>query len=229
MAHEYRIETGDATDAQTLNDALATTAFDRVLTDRNQTFSERGPIDSTLEGCQATVYAADTEDRVSVETELEDVVASATAATIERRHVWSEYDDSRISDPTYYPSHISDGLRTDPDIAVDGFDLSVAVDSIHGGTEASASATLAIEPATADYIRRDRIVVDSDGLSIIQGTAVGEPAETGQQPVAPDTPSGALSVGTVTVKEHIDRVPNGGVDAASLVGDASDRTTVFEK
>jgi len=229
MAYEYRIETGDGTDKQTLNDALAGATFDHVLGDRDQTFSERRVIDGTLEGYQATVYAADTESRDAVESELESVVSSATTATIERRHVWREYDAARIDDPAYYPHHISDGLRADPGIDVDGYDVAVAVESIHGGAEASASATLTVDSATADYIRRDRITVDSGGLSIKQGTAVGEPADTGKQPVAPDTPAGAVSVAVVTVKEHIDRIPNGGIEAAEQVGDPSDRTVVFEK
>jgi len=229
MAYEYRIETGGDADEQTLNNALDDTTFERVLTGRDQTFSERHAIDGTLEGYRATVYAADTEARDAVETALEDVVSSASTATIERRHVWREYDDDRIGDPTYYPSHISDGLRADPDISVDGFDVSISVASIHGGAEASASATLTIDAATADYIRRDRIIADSGGLSIKQGTAVGQPAETDEQPVAPDTPAGAVSVAVVTVKEHIDRIPNGGIEAAEQVGDPSNRTAVFKK
>ena len=229
MAYEYRIETGTDADEQTLNTELNDTTFERVLSGLDQTFNERRAIDGTLEGYRATVYAADTEQRDAVETALEDVISSATTATIERRHVWREYDDGRIDDPTYYPSHISDGLRADPDISVDGFDVSITVESIHGGAEASASATLTINPATDDYIRRDRVVVDGDGLSVAKGTAVGEPSETSDQPAAPSTPSGAVSVATVTVKEHIDRIPNGGIEAAEQVGDASDRTTVLEK
>jgi len=229
MAYEYRIQTGGDADEQTMNNALDDTTFERVLTGRDQTFSERRAIDGTLEGYRATVYAADTEARDAVETALEDVVSSTSTATIERRHVWREYDDDRIGDPTYYPSHISDGLRADPDISVDRFDVSISVASIHGGAEASASATLTVDPATDDYIRRDRVVVDGDGLSIAKGTAVGEPSETGDQPSAPPTPSGAVSVATVTVKEIIDRIPNGGIEAADQVGDPSDQTTVFEK
>jgi hypothetical protein len=229
MAYEYRIETGGGTDKQTLDDSLAGATFGRVLGGRGQTFSERRAIDGTLEGYQATVYVADTESRDTVESELESVVSSATAATIERRHVWYEYDTARIDDAAYYPHHISDGLRTDPDVDVDGYDVAVAVESIHGGAEASASATLTIDAATADYIRRDRIIADSGGLSVEQGTPVGKPAETGEQPIAPDTPAGAVSVAVVTVKEHIDRIPNGGIEAAEQVGGPSDKTIVFEK
>jgi len=228
MAQKYRIRTGSDATLSTLNSALSNTTFERVLTDRDQTFSEQTDINGDVTGYAATVYAADPEPRDSIETELQDVVSSATTATIQRRHVWRDYDDTRIADPTYYPSHISDGLRADPTLTTDGWGVAVNVDSLHAGSEASAAATLTFEQPT-DYMRRDRLVVDDTGLSVLSGTAVGEPAITGEQTTAPDVPTDAVSVAVVTVKQHIDRIPHGGINAATQVGEASDRTTVYEK
>jgi hypothetical protein len=228
MAHKYRIETGTDATLSNLNPALSDTTFNRVLTDRDQTFGEQTDITGTVTGYTATVYAADTEARSGVETKLENVVADATKATIEHRHTWREYDDSRIADKTYYPHDRAVGLRTDPTIERDGWGTTITADTHHNGTEVSHTTTLTFDSPT-DYCRQDRVVADTDGLAVLQGNPVGKPAETGVQPTAPPTPDGAVSVATVTVKEHIDRIPFGEINAAELVGEPSDRTTVYEK
>lgn len=228
MAHEYRIETGTDATLSNLNTALSDTTFDRVLTDRDQTFGEQTDINGDVVGYTATIYATDAEARADVEAELETVVADATTATITHRHTWREYDDARIPDATYYPHDRAAGLRTDPSVERDGWDSTIAAGTHHDGTEVSHNDTLTFD-APSDYCRRDRVVADADGLSIIEGNPVGQPSETGVQPTAPPTPDGAVSVAVVTVKEHIDRIPYGGIDTAELVGEPSDRTTVYEK
>jgi len=228
MAHGYTITTDTDVSLSDLNDALAATGFERVLTDRDQTATERDPIDADPE-YRATIYAADTEPRADVIAELEDAVSAATTATIEYRHTWQEYDADRRADTAYYPSDLTTGLRADVSVSDDGYMTTTTaayrIDDINHNIDA---ATHDHSPPS-DYMRVDRLVATADGLDVLEGDPHGEPAVIGSQPNPPATPADAVSLGTVVVKSVVDRIIRGGVDPETQVGDATERTVVFEK
>jgi len=227
MAHQFTITTGTDASLSMLNDTLSATTFQRVLIDRDQTFNERETIDGGTE-YRATIYAADTEARADVLAELESVVTEATTATIDYRHTWGEYDDTRIADPDYYSTDAEATHRTDP-IAehAGGWQIDTEADYYITDTEHTATQSFTIDPPSK-YARRDRIVADADGLRVVTGESFDEPNGSAP-PDAPPTPTDAVSVATVTVKTHIDRTPHGGIDTETLVGDASETETLFQK
>ena len=97
MARHYRLTTTDSTASATeFNNDLEALGLSTVLTDHDQTFSERG------EQLRADVYLADTEPLEDADSELKSVVEDAESATLRRRHTWREYDDETIADPDYY-------------------------------------------------------------------------------------------------------------------------------
>lgn len=227
MAHQFTITTGTDASLSTLNDSLSATTLERVLTDRDQTFSERETTDGTTE-YRATVYAADTEARADVLADLESVVTEATTATIDHRHTYAEYDDARIADPSYYHADAETGHRTDPTAEHAGGWTVDAETAYHiADTEHTATQSFTIDPPSK-YARRDRIVADADGLRVITGESFDEPNGTAP-PDAPPTPTDAVSVAVVTVKAHIDRIPHGGIELDTLVGDPSATETLFQK
>jgi len=227
MTHQFTITTGTGASLSTLNDSLSATTFQRVLTARDQTFSYRETIDGTTE-YRATVYAADTEARADVLAELESVVADATTATIDHRHTWAEYDNTRIADPDYYFTDAEAGHRTNPTAEhADGWTIDAEAAYHVVNTAHTATQSFTIDPPSK-YARRDRIVADADGLRVLTGKSFDEP--NGPAPLeAPPTPTDAVSVATVTVKTHIDRIPHGGIDTNTLVGDPSETETLFQK
>jgi len=227
MTHQFTITTGTDASLSTLNDTLSATTFERVLTDRNQTFSERETINGTTE-YRASVYAADTEARADVLAALESVVADATTATIDYRHTWTEYDDTRIADPDYHPIDAEAGHRTNPTAEhAGGWTIDAEADYHITDAEHTATESFTIDPPDK-YARRDRIVANADGLRVITGESFAEPNGSAP-PDAPPTPTDAVSVATLTVKTHIDRIPYGGIDTDTLVGDASETETLFQK
>lgn len=229
MTHEYTITTNTDVSLTDLNDALDATTFNRVLTDRDQTATERTLIGDTTE-YRARIYAADTEARADVLAELENAVSIATTASIEYRHTWTECDDTRRSNPDYYPSDMATGLRADVTLTNSGDYTSTtsAAYRIAGTNHEITDATHDHSPAT-DYVRIDRLVGTSDGFEVLEGQPHGNPAEVTTQPSAPDVPTDAVGLGTVVVKSHVDRIVHGGLTAETQPTDATKPEIVYEK
>ena len=225
MTYQYTLTTDDGTDRETLNDrltdlTLTTTQDTREFTERNTELTDE-PTEY-----RARVYLADTEPLEDADSELKSVVEDAESATIQRRHTWREYDDETIADPDYYDVNAEKGLRTNPTINhTEGYNVEVAAKIHIDGTEYDHSDTLEI-PEPTDYARKDRLVATADGIKRIAG-------EPGPKPVNklpyPDTPENAVSLGSVVVKEHIERIPRGGINTDTIGGRPSDWQTVYKK
>ena len=225
MTYQYNLTTDDSTDLETLNDRLA----DLTLTTTQDTrqFSERNTelTDEPTE-YRATVFLADTEPLEDADSELKSVVEDAESATIRRRHTWREYDDETVADPDYYDVNAEKGLRTNPTINhTEGYNVEVTAQIHIDGTEYDYETTVEI-PEPTDYARKDRLVATADGIERIAG-------DDGPKPVNelpyPDTPADAVSLGSVVVKEHIQRIPRGGINTDTIGGRPSDWQTVYKK
>ena len=217
MTYQYNLTTDDGTDRETLNDRLAnltltTTQETREFTERNTELTDE-PTEY-----RATVFVADTELLEDADAKLKKVVEDAESASIRRRHTWREYDEETIADPDYYDVNSDKGLRTLPTINhTEGYKVEVSAQIHIEGTEYDHETTVQISEPT-DYARKDRIVATADGIERIAG-------ESGPKPVNelpyPDTPENAVSLGSVVVKEHIERIPLGGIKRETIGGRAS--------
>ena len=228
MARHYRLTTTDSTASSTeFNNDLGALGLSTVLTDHDQTFSERGTelTDEPTE-YRATVFVADTEPLEDADAGLKSVVEDAESATIRRRHTWREYDDETVADPDYYDVNAESGLRTNPTVEhTEGYNVEVAAKIHIDGTEYDHETTVEI-PEPTDYARKDRLVATADGIGRIAG-------DDGPKPVNelpyPDTPADAVSLGSVVVKDHIERIPHGGINVDTVGGRPSDWQTVYKK
>lgn len=158
---------------------------------------------------QSVLYCADTDDVQAVVDRLASAgLADATWATVEYTHTLAEYDDATYRDDAAY-YHAVHGLRTPPSIEwTDDYTVAVTAAWVLDGTEYSVDgATITIGPATDTYERTDRLVGRADGTVTVGGDGV--------------------RLGTVTVKEHIDRIVAGGIDAADYPDARDDATTVY--
>ena len=222
MTYHYTLTTDDGIGLETLNDRLA----DLTLTTTQETrqFTERhNELTDEPTEYRASVYVADTEPLEDADAKLKSVVEDAESATIRRRHTWREYDDDRVADPEYYDVNAEKGLRTLPTVEhTEGYNVEVLAHIHIDGTEYEHSETLEIYEPT-DYARKDRLVATADGIERIAG-------DDGPKPVNelpyPETPENAVSLGSVVVKEHIERIPHGGIKTDSLVGKPSKWTTI---
>ena len=222
MTYQYTLTTNDSTELETLNDRLADLTL--TTTQGTRQFSERGTelTDEPTE-YRATVHVADTEPLEDADAELKSVVDDAESATIRRRHTWREYDDDRVTDPDYYDANSNKGLRTNPTVEhTTGYNVEVSAQIHIDGTEYDHETTVEI-PEPRDYARKDRLVATGDGIERIAGEAGPKPVN--ELPY-PDTPENAVSLGSVVVKEHIERIPRGGIKTDSLVGKPSKWTTI---
>jgi len=228
MTHVYTITTGTDVSLTDLNDALESTTLGRVLTDRDQTASEQ-TVDGTTE-YRARIYAADTEARADVLAELETAVSAATTATIDYRHRWAEYDAARRVDPHYYPSDMATGLRADVSLTnSDGYTSTTSAAYRIGNTDHQIESTTHDHTPPTEYVRIDRLIGTPGGLDVLEGDPHGNPAEVGTQPTAPAVPTDSVGLGTVVVKSHVDRIVHGGLNAESQGGEATTKTTVYQK
>ena len=221
MARHYRLTTTDSTASATeFNNDLEALGLSTVLTDHDQTFSERG------EQLRADVYLADTEPLEDADAELKSVVEDAESATIRRRHTWREYDDGRVADAEYYDVNSEKGLRTNPTVEhTEGYNVEVSAQIHIDGTEYDHETTLET-PEPTDYARKDRLVATADGIERIAGDDGPKPVN--ELPYS-DTPENAVSLGSVVVKEHIERIPRGGINTDTIGGRPSDWQTVYKK
>ena len=225
MTYQYTLTTDDGIDRETLNDRLADLTLTTTQDTRDFTERHNELTDEPTE-YRATVYVADTEPLEDADSELKSVVEDAESATIRRRHTWREYDDERLADPDYYDVNSDKGLRTNPTVEhTEGYNVEVSAQIHIDGTEYDYSDTLEI-PEPTDYARKDRIVATADGIERIAG-------DDGPKPVNelpyPDTPADAVSLSSVVVKEHIDRIPRGGIKTDTIGGRPSDWHTVYKK
>ena len=225
MTYQYTLTTDDGIDRETLNDRLAdltltTTQDTRQFTERNTELTDE-PTEY-----RATVYLADTKPLEDADSELKSVVEDAESATIRRRHTWREYDDDRVADADYYDVNAESGLRTNPTVEhTEGYNVEVSAQIHIDGTEYDDETTVEI-PEPTDYARKDRLVATADGIERIAG-------DDGPKPVNElpyrDTPADAVSLGSVIVKEHIERIPHGGIKTDTIGGRPSDWQTVYKK
>lgn len=149
-------------------------------------------------------YVADTADADAVVAELETQLSGAEWATVEYRHTLAEYDDAEyMDDPDYYhPVHT---IRSTPTLSIiDGYTLGVEADVVIDGSETSIDTTIDIDPVSDGYSRTDTIDATADGVSINDG---------------------GVTVGTVTVKEPVEGIPEAGIETVQYPDATADSGT----
>lgn len=196
----------------TLDDTLGS---DEILTDRASGPSETTAGDDTTE-VVATRYLDDTVDPSDTVDELESEWPDGTVDTSQTTVEYQQ--DEFADDPDYYPYNRSTGLRTPVEyVNSDGYRLEITADIVVDDVESSVDTSVEFDPVTEDYTRRDRVVTDGDSVEILKGDPTDKPINNGEPPQAPSTPDGNVSLATVTLKEHIDRITHGGIDVKELV------------
>ena len=226
MTYQYNLTTDDSTDRETLNDRLAKLTLTTIQETREFTERNTELTDEPTE-YRATVYVADTEPLEDADAELKSVVEDAESATIRRRHTWREYDDETVADADYYDVNAEKSLRTNPTVEhTTGYNVEVSAQIHIDGTEYDHSETTLEIPEPTDYARKDRLVATADGIERIASDDGPKPVN--ELPYS-DTPENAVSLGSVVVKEHIERIPRGGINVDTIGGRPSDWQTVYKK
>ena len=210
MSHELTIRDENALDTTISTSDIDTLKYDRTLPDQTTELEVRNGIDGDDDtyGCY---HYADTEPKDDIVADIEAILPDT--ATVDYRHTWAEYDDTKTNDATYYPSHWDSGFRAPPTVSDDGTTVSVSAEYLHGGSEHTDSLKTDL-PIPSDYGQVHVTVADDSGLSVVSSNEVPNPKEKDTE--WPEPAFSGVEVARVTMKSHIDRVPNGGIEVAEF-------------
>ena len=210
MSHELTIRDDNALDTTTLTSDIDALGYERILPDQTTELEVRTGIDGESD-TYGRYHYADTEPKADIVADIEVILPDT--ATVDYRHTWDEYDDNKTNDVTYYPSHWDSGLRAPPTVSDDSTTVSVSVDYLYGGTEHTDSLETDL-PIPNEYGQVHVIVADDTGLSVVSSDEVPNPKENDAE--WPEPGFTGVEVARVTMKSHIDRVPNGGIEVAGF-------------
>ena len=210
MSHELTIRDDNALDTTTLTSDIDALRYEQILPDQTTELAVRNGIDGDGD-TYGRYHYSDTEPKADIVADIEAILPDT--ATVDYRHTWAEYDDTKTNDATYYPSHWDSGLRAPPTVSDTGTTVSVSAEYLHGGTEYSDSLETDL-PVPSDYGQVHVIVADDTGLSVVSSAEVPNPKENDTEWPEPDFTG--VEVARVTMKSHIDRVPNGGIEVAEF-------------
>jgi len=210
MSHELTIRDDNALDTTTLTSDIDALGYEQILPDQTTELEVQTGIDGDDDTYGRYQYA-DTEPKADIVADVEAILPDT--ATVDYRHTWAEYDDRNTNDGTYYPSHWDSGLRAPPTVTDTGTAVSVSVDYLYGGTEYADSLETDL-PVPNEYGQVHVIVADDAGLSVVSSNEVPNPKENDAKWPEPDFTG--VEVARVTMKRHIDRVPNGGIEVAEF-------------
>ena len=210
MSHELTIRNDNALDVSALKSDIDALTYKRILPDKTTELEVRNGIDGDGD-TYGRYHYSDTEPKADIVADIEAILPDT--ATVDYRHTWAEYDDAKTNDASYYPSHWDSGLRAPPTVSDDGTTVSVSVDYLHGGSEYGDSLETDL-PIPSEYGQVHVIVADDAGLSVVSSAEVPNPKENDTEWPEPDFTG--VEVARVTMKSHIDRVPNGGIEVAGF-------------
>jgi len=210
MSHELTIRDDNALDTTTLTSDIDALAYERILPDQTTELAVRNGIDGDGD-TYGRYHYSDTEPKADIVADIEAILPET--GTVDYRHTWREYDDTKTNDGTYYPSYWDSGLRAPPTVSDNGTTVSVSAEYLHGGTEYSDSLKTDL-PIPSDYGQVHVTVADDSGLSVVSSNEVPNPKEKDTE--WPEPAFSGVEVARVTMKSHIDRVPNGGIEVAEF-------------
>lgn len=211
MSHELTIRDDNALDVQTLKSDFDALPYNRILPDRSTGLNVRTVLDGD-DDTYGRYHYADTGPKADIVADIRALLPGT--ATVEYRHTWAEYDDAKDADATYYPSHWSDGLRTSPIVSGDGTTITASAEYLHNDTELSGDLTTDLSVPSSDYGQVHVIVADDSGLRVVSSAEVPNPKENGTEWPTPDFQG--VEVARVEMKQHIDRIPRGGIEVANF-------------
>lgn len=211
MSHELTIRDDNALDTDTLASDIDAISYERILPERTTELSVRTDL-SGDDDTYGRYHYVDTEPKTDIVADIEAILPDTS--TVEYRHTWYEYDDTKTNDPAYYPSHWDNGLRAPPTVTQDGKDIDVSVDYLYGGTELSDSLTDTFALPADKYGQVHTVYADADGLHVASANEIDNPKTSNDTWDKPEFTG--VEVATVYMKEHIDRIPNGGIDVSEF-------------
>jgi len=211
MSHELTIRDGNALDVSALQSNIDPLAFERILPDRTNELEVRTGLDGD-DDTYGRYHYPDTAPKDDIVSDLKALLPDTS--TVDYRHTWAEYDDTKTNDLSYYPSHWTEGLRAPPAVTQDGKTIDVSVDYLYNGTELSDSLKQSFALPTEKYGQVHTIYADSDGLKVASTKEIDNPKHSSDTWDKPDFTG--VEICTVYMKGHIDRIPNGGYKVATF-------------
>ena len=211
MSHELTIRDDNALDTTTLTSDIDALAYERILPDQTTQLEVQTGIDSN-DDTYGRYHYSDTEPKADIVADFESILPDT--ATVDYRHTWREYDDTKTNDGTYYPSHWDSGLRAPPTVSQDGQTVDVSVDYLDGGTELSGTLTKTFDIPTDVYAQVHTIYANGGGVYVATRDVQDNPKQSDSTWGKPDFTG--TEVCTVTMKTHIDRIPKGGLEVATF-------------